>query len=72
MTIQEFSLQLGREEHPSQLIRALQTLRDTDQMRWAGDWIPWGEDEPRAYATGWYPWPDFEPSTYAEQPELRS
>lgn len=59
MNIQEFSRQLGREEHPSQLIQALQTLRglDTNQIRWAGDWIPWGEDEPRAYA---------------ERPELRS
>ena len=59
MDIQEFSRQLGREEHPSQLIQALQTLRglDADQM-------------PRA--AGWAEWPEVEPCAAVELPALRS
>lgn len=77
MNIQEFSRQLGREEQPSKLIQALRTLRDldADQIRWAGDWGTWTEDEPHAgqvVRAGWYPWPDFEPDASSRRPELRS
>jgi hypothetical protein len=57
MTIQEFSWQLGREEHPSQLIQALRTLRaeDLDTLKeshaldvgW-GEWPPVGGDTPQS------------------------
>lgn len=58
MNIQEFSRQLVQDQHPSQLIQALQTLRgvDADQI-------------PRA---GWAEWPEVEPVAAAELPELRS
>ena len=47
MNIQEFSHQLGREEHPSRLIRALRELRglDVDRLRLSrriGGWREWG------------------------------
>ncbi len=63
MNIQEFSHQLGGEDHPSELIRALRSLRGLDverlrRSRRAGpDWGVWNDQEPRAYA---------------ERPELRS
>ena len=63
MTIQEFSQQLGREDHPSHMIQALRTIQSfgVEQIIGpngiAGDWTPWSDDEPRAYA---------------ERPELRS
>lgn len=59
MDIQEFSRQLGREQHPSQLIQALQTLRglEADQI---------------ASGAGWAEWPEVEPGAAAEPPELRS
>jgi hypothetical protein len=54
MNIQEFSHHLGREDHPSKLIRALRTLRglDVDRLRRARrvDWGVWNEQEPRALA----------------------
>lgn len=59
MTIQEFSQQLGQEEHRSQLIQALQTLRGLDT-----DLIP--------RAAGWAEWPEVEPCAAAELPELQS
>jgi len=58
--IQEFSRQLGQEQHPSQLIQALQTLRGFD-----ADQIPRG--------AGWIPWPDgMEPGASAELPPLQT
>ena len=52
MNIQEFSHQLRREEHPSDLIRALRSLRglDVDRLRRLGrfDWGVWNDQEPRA------------------------
>jgi len=50
VTIQEFSLQLGQEQHPSQLIQALQTLRgrDADQLPAARGWAEWPEVKPAA------------------------
>lgn len=54
MNIQEFSHQLGREDHPSELIRALRSLRglDVDLLRRSrrGDWGVWTDREPRARA----------------------
>jgi len=54
MNIQEFSHQLGREEHPSELIRALRSLRglDVDRLRRLRpiDWGVWNDREPRARA----------------------
>ncbi|MEA2559393.1 MAG: hypothetical protein QOH06_897 [Acidobacteriota bacterium] len=54
MNIQEFSHQLGREDHPSQLIRALRSLRglDVDRLRRLRniDWHVWTDDGPRACA----------------------
>jgi len=56
MNIQEFSHQLGRDDHPSELIRALRSLRglDVDRLRWSGragpDWRVWNDQEPRAHA----------------------
>ena len=56
MNIQEFSHQLGREDHPSQLIRALRQLRGLDVDRLRGsrrigpDWGVWHGDGPRACA----------------------
>ncbi|HEX6865049.1 MAG TPA: hypothetical protein VF414_19620 [Thermoanaerobaculia bacterium] len=54
MNIQEFSHQLGREDHPSQLIRALRSLRglDVDLLRrWRRiDWGVWTDREPSARA----------------------
>jgi hypothetical protein len=48
--IQEFSRQLGREEHPSQLIQALQTLRgrDADELPRVAGWAEWPEVKPAA------------------------
>ena len=48
MTIQEFSRELSQPQHPSPLIQALQAMREDQQIRWAGDWIPWGENDPGA------------------------
>lgn len=50
MTIQEFSLQLGQEQHPSQLIQALQTLRgrETDGLPRVAGWAEWPEVKPAA------------------------
>jgi hypothetical protein len=54
MNIQEFSHQLGREEHPSELIRALRFLRGLDverlreYKRMGPDWGVWNDQEPRA------------------------
>ncbi len=45
MNIQEFSRQLTQEQHPSQLIQAMQALRGLD-----ADEIPRG---------GWGEWPPF-------------
>jgi hypothetical protein len=54
MNIQEFSHQLGREDQPSQLIRALRSLRglDMDHLRLSRrfDWGVWNDREPRARA----------------------
>lgn len=56
MNIQEFSHQLGQEEHPSRLIRALRALRalDVDRLRRSRrighDWGIWDDQEPRARA----------------------
>lgn len=54
MNIQEFSHQMAREDHPSELIRALRSLRglDVDRLRrlWPGDakWGVWtGGGEPQ-------------------------
>ena len=44
MNIQEFSRQLGQEQHPSQLIQALQALRGLDQNQISKD--GWGEWPP--------------------------
>lgn len=43
MTIQEFSLQLGQEQPPSQLIQALQTLRglDVHKIPDQSGWVEW-------------------------------
>jgi hypothetical protein len=59
MNIQEFSRQLGREEHSSQLIQALQTLRGLDVHK-----IP---DQP-----GWAEWPPVEAAAADELPALLS
>jgi hypothetical protein len=56
MNIQEFSHQLGREDHPSELIRALRSLRglDVDRLLWSRrggfEWGVWNDQEPRARA----------------------
>ncbi|HWN44169.1 MAG TPA: hypothetical protein VNW71_18240 [Thermoanaerobaculia bacterium] len=54
MNIQEFSHQLGRDDHASELIRALRSLRglDVDRLRWSKrpDWGVWNDQEPRARA----------------------
>ena len=58
MNIQEFSHHLGREDHPSKLIRALRSLRglDVDRLRRSKrvgpDWGVWNDQEPRAHAAG--------------------
>lgn len=53
MNIQEFSHQLAREERPSELLRALRTLRgeNVERLRlWrrvgGGDWGVWTGGEP--------------------------
>jgi hypothetical protein len=53
VTIQEFSLQLGQEQHPSQLIQALQTLRgrNTDELPATMGWAEWPEVKPAAVET---------------------
>lgn len=58
MNIQEFSRELGQEQHPSQLIQALQALRGVD-----ADQIP--------RVAGWAEWPEVEPAA-AKLPELQS
>ena len=54
MNIQEFSHQIGQENHPSELIRALRSLRglDMDRLRRSRriDWGVWNDQEPRARA----------------------
>ena len=56
MNIQEFSHQLGRDDHPSKLIRALRSLcgLDVDRLRQSNrmrpDWGVWQDQEPRARA----------------------
>jgi hypothetical protein len=56
MNIQEFSQQLRREEQPSELIRALRSLRslDVDRLRRLRltdyHWGVWNGQEPRARA----------------------
>ena len=56
MNIQEFSHQLGQEEHPSKLFRALRELRglDVDRLRRSKrispHWGVWNDQEPRARA----------------------
>jgi hypothetical protein len=62
MTIQEFSRQLVREEHPSQLIQALRTLRAEDLGTLK---------ESHALDAGWGEWPPVGGAT-PEWPELRS
>jgi hypothetical protein len=53
MTIQEFSQQLGREDHPSHMIQVLQTIQgfDVEQIIGpngiGGDWTPWSDEKPR-------------------------
>ena len=50
VTIQEFSRQLRQEQHPSQLIQALQTLRgrDADELPRVLGWAEWPEVKPAA------------------------
>jgi hypothetical protein len=52
MNIQEFSHQLGRDDHPSELIRALRSLRGltVDHFRQLERWGVWTGGEPRARA----------------------
>lgn len=54
MNIQEFSHQLGREEHPSKLLRALRELRglEVDRLRSkrGPEWGVWNDREPRIQA----------------------
>jgi hypothetical protein len=54
MNIQEFSHQLGQDDHPSELIRALRSLRGLDADRLCQskrpDWGVWNDQEPRARA----------------------
>lgn len=56
MNIQEFSRQLRVENHPSELLRLLQFLRDVDvdllrrPGRMGPDWGVWNDQEPRARA----------------------
>lgn len=63
MNIQEFARQLGREDHPSHMIQALQALRSFDLERFRGL---------EAAGPEWAPWADEQPRSYAERPELRS
>lgn len=58
MNIQEFSRQLGRGEHSSELMQALQALRGLDQNQISKD--------------GWGEWPPVEPAAADELPELPS
>ncbi len=63
MNIQEFSHQMGREDQPSELIRALRSLRgqDVDRLRlsrrigWR-EWGVWNEQEPPGQALERLPW----------------
>lgn len=52
MNIQEFSHQLGREEHPSQLLRALRELRGLDVEHLRRSW---------RIGRGWGVWDDLKP-----------
>lgn len=52
MNIQEFSHRLGREEHPSQLLRALRELRGLDVDRLRRSW---------RIGPGWGVWDDLKP-----------
>ena len=46
MNIQEFSRQMGQEQHPSQWIQALQALRGVDAAQIPRDgWAEWPEVE---------------------------
>ena len=54
MNIQEFSHQMTRKEHPSELLRALRALRgeNVERLRLSGrggggDWGVWTNGEPR-------------------------
>jgi hypothetical protein len=55
MNIQEFSHQLGQEEHPSRLLRALRELRglEVERLRRARrpEWGVWNDQKPRVQAS---------------------
>lgn len=61
MNIQEFSHRLAREDHPSELMRALRTLSLLEM-----DWL---RDLGRIIKSDWGIWTDFEPGAGAERAE---